>query len=173
MLDLSQQLQKMNAQLDYDNWHLNQKIAEDKKQRIVNKNLSFEEFKKGFDNELSCQRYIESVKWIKDYTCNKCGNEKYSSIQKLLSRKCTKCNYIESVTTDTLYHGVRFPLVKAFYITYLVFNDLRDKNIDQLMVELDLSKNTCWKFRKKVEEKLSLLKKSKKNLSSWNELIID
>ncbi len=169
---LSAELQTMNAKLDYDNWHLKQKIVEEKRESVLSKVVTFQEFQIRFPNEYTCQRYIESIKWQGDlFKCKKCEHEKYNVPKGTLSRKCTRCDHVESVTSDTLFHGTRFPLVKAFYIIHVVVNDIRDMNIEELAHTLGLAKNTCWKFRKKVEERLKELKKKNIKVSSWDVLI--
>lgn len=169
---LSAELQMINSKLDYDNWHLKQKIVEEKRESVLSKVVTFQDFQIRFPNEYTCQSYIESIKWQGDFfKCKKCEHEKYNTPKGTLSRKCTRCDHVESVTSDTLFHGIRFPLVKAFYIIHVVVNDIKDMNIEELAHTLGLAKNTCWKFRKKVEERLKELKKKQIKVSSWDVLI--
>ena len=169
---LSVELQSVNSKLDYDNWHLKQKMVEEKRESLLSKVISFQDFQIRFPNEYTCQSYIESIKWNGDlFLCKKCGHEKYNVPKGSLSRKCTRCDHLESVTSDTLFHGIRFPLVKAFYIIHVVVNDIKEMNIEKLTNTLGLAKNTCWKFRKKVEERLKNLKKKNIKVSSWDVLI--
>lgn len=171
---LSQELQSMNSKLDIDNWQLKQKIVEEKRESVISKVVSFQDFLVRFPNEHVCQSYIESIKWKgEEFTCRKCGSNKYNTPKGTLSRKCTRCDDVESVTANTLFHGTRFPLVKAFYIIHVVVNDIKDMNIEELASTLGLAKNTCWKFRKKVEERLKALKKQHIKVSSWDVLIMN
>ena len=169
---LSKELQTMNSLLDKDNWRLKQKIVEEKRESLLSKVVTFQDFQIRFPNEYTCQTYLESIKWQGElFTCRKCGNDKYHSPKGTLSRKCTRCDDVESVTSDTLFHGTRFPLVKAFYIIHVVVNDIKEMNIEQLTLTLGLAKNTCWKFKKKVEDRLQALKKNNIKISSWEVLI--
>jgi len=169
---LSSELQIMNSKLDYDNWHLKQKIVEEKRESVLSKVVSFQDFQLRFPNEYTCQSYIESIKWTDEqFKCRKCGNDKYNNPKGSLSRKCTRCDDVESVTANSLFHGTRFPLVKAFYIIHVVVNDIREMNIEELAITLGVAKNTCWKFRKKVEDRLKTLKKHNVQVSSWEVLI--
>lgn len=169
---LSQQLTEMNVRLDIDNWELKKQVKEERKARIVSDEISFEEFIKTFPDQHTCLKYLEEIKWCNGYTCRKCNNIKYT--EKGFIRKCTKCNYSESPTSHTLFHSLKIPLMKAFYIVYVV-NSKQKITIDQLAELLEIGKNTCWDFRKKVllrkEERRKVLKLS--NNENWDVLISD
>lgn len=167
------QLKTVNVQLDKDKWDLNKKLSSEVRARVVLQDLSFEEFTKAFPNEISCQKYIEELKWKSGYKCKKCGNDKYASVQKLRSRKCSKCDYVESSTADTLFHGVKFPLPKAFYLAYLTTSGSKTYTLDDLVEITELSKNTCWKFKQKVQERLAQFQAKFPNKKKfiWEELV--
>ena len=171
---LMKEVNSMNSRLDYDNWQLNKKVSEETKARILAKDISFDEFRKIFPNEISCLKFLEELKWKKDYTCKKCGNTKYIQIQKLLSRRCSKCSYIESVTSSTLFHSLKFPIHKAFYIVYhSSFSEL-NLTIDELSDILELRRNTCWNFKKRVMERMERASKNgKPKQNKWELLIFD
>ena len=144
------QINEMNARLDLDNWKLKKSIIEEKESRIKFKEISFEEFKQVYPNENICFQFLEELKWEKGYTCNRCGNDKYGKGNHQFSRRCTKCRYDESVTTDTLFHKCKFDINKALYIVVMV-NRYGDKqSISDLAGELDLRVATCWNFAQKV-----------------------
>jgi len=170
---LTDELNKFASKLDLDNWELNKKIVEETKARMFAKELSVDEFSKIFPSEFSCLKYLEEIKWGEGYKCKKCGNGKFAVKPKLLSRKCSKCNYIESVTSSTIFHGIKFPLNKAFYIAYITSAKSDKLTVDELADTLQLNRLTCWKFRKKVLEKEGEIKK-KSNITkveNWEILI--
>jgi hypothetical protein len=149
---LMAQVNEMNSKLDYDNWQLNKKVAEQKKARVVSEQMSYEEFTKVYSSDFACMKYLEEVKWANGYACKKCGNTKYIYLQKNLSRRCTKCSYIESATNNTIFQGLKFSISKAFYIVYTCTFDVQELTIDELSELLELRRNTCWSFRKRVLE---------------------
>lgn len=153
---------EMNSKLDYDNWQLNKKVLEETRARITFDFISFQDFLKIYPNEFTCLKYLEELKWKNGFTCKKCGNTKYAYIQKSVSRKCSKCAYIESSTNSTIFQGIKFPIVKAFYIVYLSAMDSNELTIEELSEILELRKNTCWSFRKKVLEVKSNISNSSK-----------
>jgi hypothetical protein len=171
----AEELNTFASKLDLDNWELNKKVIEETKARILAKEVSYDEFNKIFPTELSCIKYLENLKWEKGYVCRKCGNDKYTLKPKFLSRKCSKCDHIESVLSSTIFHGVKFEITKAFYIVYVTSNKNNPYSLEALAEMLKLSKTTCWKFRNKVLDKeAAILNKHKiSKITNWELLIKD
>ena len=59
--------------------------------------------------------YLASLKWEKGYCCRKYGHTKYQ-VRKDFSRTCNICSDTESPTAGTLFHKLKFGLLKAFYM---------------------------------------------------------
>lgn len=114
------------------------------------KSLTIFEFQKMFPDEESCLKYLSHKKWENGYTCERCGNTKYCKGSKKYERQCTKCNYIASPTSGTLFHKVKFPLLKAFYIVYYVSTNRKGISSTELSRKLGLRQKTCWLFKMKV-----------------------
>ncbi|WP_035070772.1 7TM diverse intracellular signaling domain-containing protein [Anditalea andensis] len=150
LIEKDEEIKRINALLDKDNWKLKSNIKQSLQDRLDNHSLSYEEFVKIFPDTSACYRYLEDLKWNKTFICRNCGHHKASKGPKLFSKRCSKCGYIESVTAGTIFHGVKFPLEKAFYIVYLVISNHQVYTLDQMASILDLRKNTVWSFRKRV-----------------------
>ncbi len=144
-------ISRINSILDLDNWKLKNNIKEILQDRLINKNLSLEEFSKIFPDKISCYKFLDKLKWGEGYICSKCGNDKYADGHTKYSRRCSKCGYDESVTSNTVFHKIKFPLEKAFYILYLTNNKQNKYTLDELSKMLDLRRNTIWSFKKKIE----------------------
>lgn len=171
---LMAQVNDMNSKLDYDNWQLKKNVTEEKKARVVSEQIPYEEFVKVYTTDFACFKYLEELKWSVGYVCKKCGNDKYIYLQKNLSRRCTKCAYIESATNGTIFQGLKFPITKAFYIVYYCSLDIQKLTVDELSALLELRRNTCWSFRKRVlEVKTTLFSTGKiKSKNIFNALIL-
>lgn len=57
--------------------------------------------------ELEAIELMHGYKWNDDYTCYKCGCLRYKKGRKILSRKCSKCDYDESVLKFSAFEGLR------------------------------------------------------------------
>jgi hypothetical protein len=164
--ELTDQANEWNIRLDLDNRKLQTNIKEIEKARILLKDVKFDEFSSVFPDERACLQYLAELKWKEGYQCKKCQNTTFGKSKTPFGRRCTKCNYDESPTTDTLFHRLRFPITKAFYMVYLVTMKDKSVTVDELSEILSLRRETCWSFRKKI---LESRKNSKSFRKSTNE----
>lgn len=77
-------------------------------------------------------------------------HENYFVIKYAHSRSCRRCKYLESATAHTLFHKIKFPLHKAFYIAFLVVSGKKGISTYELERKLSLRQKTCWAFKSKV-----------------------
>lgn len=162
-----QEISEINSLLDLDNWKLRNDLRVVQKERLINRVLSFEDFKQIFNNKEECLKFLAYHKWKDSYSCKRCLNSKYHLNPKTYSRRCTKCGYVETPKVDTLFHGVRFPLRKALYILYLFLNN-DDRTLVDLSKQINLRKNTIGSFRKKITEYVT--EHGKANLDIFKEI---
>lgn len=71
---------------------------------------------------------------------------------------------MEPVTYNTIYYNVKFPLNKAFYLTYLV-NTNQVYTLDKISAILDLRKQTCLTFINKIKN----IKQNSSSIQPGNE----
>ncbi len=152
LIEQTKEINTINSKLDLDNWKLKNNIKEILQDRLINKNLTLEQFQKIFPDEITCFKFLDKLKWENGYQCSKCANDKYSNGQHKFARRCTRCGSDESITANTIFHRIKFPLLKAFYILYVTNNRKNESTLDELSETLDLRRNTIWSFKKKIEE---------------------
>lgn len=168
--EFSQKLEKMGSELDKHNYQLRKEISKEKISRVHEKEVPYSKFLKIYDSDEACLRLLSELKWGNGFTCRKCGNEKATNSYSLDKKKCSKCGHIESVTANTLYHHLKFPVNKAFYLTYVDFAGIRYTH-DQLSEIIDLRKPTIWAFRNKVSERLK--QKEYSQIKNWQDMVVD
>jgi hypothetical protein len=171
----SEEITRMNLLLDSDNRKLQNNVKELVKARVMVEEVDFEEFSKIFPSEESCYRYLADLKWDKGYTCRKCHHARFCEGKDKYSRRCTRCRYDESPTAYTIFHRLKFDVVKAFYMVFLVYANKGKITSLELSQLLQLRQSTCWTFSKKVT---SAMKERKKNASDsdahgWSHIILD
>jgi ligand-binding sensor domain-containing protein len=157
-------LKRHNIELEDNLHHLSEA-------RVMQKLIGFDEFKEIYRDETSCYQFLEELKWKDGYTCKKCGSHEYHKDQDTLMRRCKKCNYKESITCGTIFHRLRFPIDKAFYILILTSTG-REINISQLSDTISLRMKTCWEFHNKVKEIMQTRNRFKNPKEGWKELIL-
>lgn len=169
------EINQINSMLDLDNWKLKNRIREVMNDRLMEKTMDYSQFKTLYPDSLSCYRFIENLKWDHGFQCRKCGNEKYFEGSQKFSRRCTRCGYNESITAFTIFHSIKFPIEKAFYLAYLSVSGKRENTLDELAYKMDLGVNTVWAFRSKVQERVRQLelKGFKPTASRWEEVILE
>lgn len=168
----SLEIERMNALLRADNVVLRENVSNLSQARVMQQEVSFEEFQLIYINEESCYDFLINIKWENGFKCKKCGNEKFSTLSGQNSRKCSKCSSIESATANTIFHKLRFPIIKAFYLLFLISSG-KEYSSEELSKLVDLRAATCWSFRKKIQEVMLQKKFLKKHKNDgWKELIL-
>ncbi|MBP9178639.1 MAG: IS1595 family transposase [Flavobacteriales bacterium] len=114
------------------------------------KSLSIFEFQQLFPDDASCLAHLSSIKWKEGFACRYCGHSKYCGGERPHDRQCTSCNYTESPTAHAMFHKVKFPLVKAFWIVYYLASTKKGMSSTELSRKLELRQKTCWLFKRKV-----------------------
>lgn len=117
--------------------------------------LSLFEFQTQFPDDMSCMVHLVNLKWADGYSCEKCNNPTFCNGNRAYTRQCTKCRYQSSPTSGTLFHKVKFSLLKAFYIVYFMSTNKKGISSTELSRKLKLGQKTCWFFRRKVMKAMS------------------
>ncbi len=164
------EITRMNLMLDMTNRELKKGIHEIARTRVMKTHVDFEEFVKVYPDELACYRFLEELKRSQGFCCKKCGERNAGKGKKIFDRRCNCCGYNESITSNTIFHKLKFPIVKAFYLMYLVSS--RNKiTSDTLAQMLEMRKSTCTLFKRKILERMALL--GYKEVTDWQVLILD
>lgn len=109
-------------------------------------------FNKRFKEDVDCYEYLSLVKWESGYTCRKCKHDKYYNGKKPFSRRCLKCKYDESPTTNTMFEKLKFSILIAFHIVFKISTKKKGMSSIELSNEFELRQKTCWSFKQKVQQ---------------------
>lgn len=139
---------------------------------LVEQPISFESFQKQFPDEEACLKFLDALKWRGGFSCRKCGSSNYTRGKKPYMRRCVQCRYPESVINFTLFSNLKFPIVKAFYMTYLVSSG-KAITVDELSETLSLRRQTCWAFKRKVKEIMQSRRHFQKPHDGWSHLVLN
>ncbi|MEJ1238798.1 7TM diverse intracellular signaling domain-containing protein [Chryseolinea sp. T2] len=170
----SREINQINSMLDLDNWKLKNSLKEVLNDRIMEKAMDYAQFRTLYPDMLACYRFLDQLKWEKGFSCRKCGNSKYFDGAQKFSRRCTKCGYNESITSYTIFHSIKFPIEKAFYVAFLGVSGNREHTLEVLARQLDMRINTLWSFKQKVSERITVLQGVGHipHASRWEEIIL-
>lgn len=121
---------------------------------IFNEGLGPEQLEAMFQSDEKCLEFLANLKWANGFICKKCGNSNSCAGKELFSRRCTKCKSKETATNGTIFHGVKFPISKAFYIAYNVCKGKENISTYEFGRRLSLRQMTCWNFKTKIQHAL-------------------
>ena len=121
---------------------------------IFNDGLSPEQLDEMFHSDEKCLEFLANLKWESGFFCKKCGNTNFCPGKEPFSRRCPKCKSKETAMNGTIFHGVKFPISKAFYIAYNVCKGKEDISTYEFGRRLSLRQMTCWNFKTKIQHAL-------------------
>jgi hypothetical protein len=171
----AEEISRMNVLLEQDNQELQTNVEKISRDRVMSADVDFEEFSKIYPDKESCDSFLAELKWKTGYTCKKCKNDHFYAGHAPYSRRCSKCDYEESVTSYTIFHNTRIPINKAFYMIFLIYSTKGKISSHKLSELLNIRQSTCWTYGTRIkavmEERKSALKKANKN--GWSLLVLD
>lgn len=112
-------------------------------------------FNQRFKDDNDCLVYLSNIKWESGYKCKRCENDKFSVGKKPLNRRCTKCNYDESPTVETLFEKLKFPVLIAFHLVFKISTKKKGMSTLELSKEFELRQKTCWTFKLKIQQAMA------------------
>lgn len=68
-----------------------------------------------FKTDQDCLKYLADLKWSNDFTCVNCKNNR-ATVRPIHSRCCTGFKHVDSPGSETLFHKVKFGLLKSIII---------------------------------------------------------
>lgn len=113
--------------------------------------ISIYEFRKMFKSNEDCSTYLYSKKWGKDFSCRKCENTTFYPGRTKWYRKCAKCGFDESATSNTLFHGMKVPLLKAFEISFQLSSRKKGMSALEISRTFDVNKDTAALLKRKIQ----------------------
>ena len=109
------------------------------------------DFGKRFKNYEDCFAYLYAIKWKDGYECKKCGCKSDIKGRTSFHRRCQACRYDESVTCNTLFEGVRMPILKAFHLLFRTVSKKKGMSSVELSTEVGVQQKTAWRFKLKIK----------------------
>lgn len=116
---------------------------------------SFREFTTVFSNQEKCLEYLCQVKWENGFQCRRCGHNICIKGRAWYYRRCQKCRYDESCTSNTLFHKLKFSVVSAFWICYQLSNHKKGISTMEIARQYGIHQETAWFYKRKVQQAMS------------------
>ena len=109
------------------------------------------QFQSDFGTEEAWQRYLAACRWPDGFTCPRCGYEKAYELVNQRRQQCGKCRYQVSLTSGTILHRTKTPLIYWYWAAYLMTTDKRGVSALLLQRQLGLAcYETAWMMLHKL-----------------------
>jgi ISXO2-like transposase domain/Transposase zinc-ribbon domain len=115
------------------------------------KGINAIEFNKRFSSNESCYEYLIEWKWGKGFACSRCGCELSNKGRTYYHRRCKRCKYDESVLANTVFHGMKMPVLKAFHMIFRLTAKKKGMSTTELGAEVSVQQKTAWLFKRKIQ----------------------
>lgn len=109
------------------------------------------EFNKRFNSNEACYKYLIDWKWGKGFSCSRCGCKENYKGKTYYHRRCRSCGYDESVTANTIFHGMKMPVLEAFHMIFCLSAKNKGMSTAELAGEVGVQQKTAWLFKRKVQ----------------------
>jgi ISXO2-like transposase domain/Transposase zinc-ribbon domain len=115
------------------------------------KGINAIEFNKRFSSNEACYQYLIDWKWGKGFLCSRCGCDQNNKGRTSFHRRCKQCNYDESVLANTIFHGMKMPILKAFHMIFRLTAKKKGMSTIELGAEVGVEQKTAWLFKRKIQ----------------------
>ena len=119
------------------------------------KGQSLIKFSDTFTTTEECKNYLSNYKWKAGFNCSKCNNTSNWKGIKPYTKVCKNCRHVESVTSNTLFHKVKFDLRKAFLMLFEMSTSSKGASSVSMAEKYDVNQKTAWKFMSKVRKAMA------------------
>lgn len=110
------------------------------------------EFGRRFKDNDSCYEYLAEKKWGNGYHCIRCSCQESNKGRTRYYRRCKECGYDESVTSHTVFHDMKMPILKAFHLAFRISSKKKGMSTLELGKEVGVEQKTAWLFKRKLQE---------------------
>ena len=114
------------------------------------------DFMDRFPTNEKCKNHLMEMKWKDGFSCDKCRCKNYwEKKENPYVRVCKSCRHINSITANTLFHKVKFPLRKAFFILFEMSTTTKSCSSAVMARKLGINQKTAWLFMSKTRKAMS------------------
>jgi transposase-like protein len=121
-----------------------------KNQVQFQKGLSLPEFLRQYGSEEQCRTALYRWRWPRGFVCPACGHGGCCALNERPVYQCYRCHRQTSVTSGTLFEGIKPPLRTWFLGMYLLTQSKNGVAALELMRQLGVSYNAAWRMKHKL-----------------------
>ena len=112
--------------------------------------VSILDFQKRFRTEEDCLEAIVNRRWPSGFACPHCQSKNATRLSKRRAFQCNWCLRQTSITAGTIFEKTRVPLLKWFFMMFLMANDKGGASALRLKKLLNMRYDTVWHILQKL-----------------------
>lgn len=105
-----------------------------------------------FKTEKECHEYLINIRWKGKIQCVYCESDKVYKRSYGNGLKCRSCNKSFTVTTGTIFHSTKLPLLTWFMAITQILSAKKGISSLQLARVLKINKNTAWYMQSRLRK---------------------
>lgn len=121
----------------------------------MTESMTLVDFQKRFDTEEACLQYLGGLRWPNGFRCPNCGHDDGYALAARRLMQCAVCRHQTSVTAGTIFHKTRTPLVKWFWIIYMMSQDKGGASALRMATQLGMFYSTVWHIVQKIRHAMA------------------
>jgi transposase-like protein len=116
--------------------------------------MSLNTFIEQYGTEAQCEQALERARWPHGFVCPQCGAREHSRFlaDGRAYWQCATCRTQHTVTSGTLFHASKLPLITWFQAIYLVTQNKNSISVVSLKRHLGVAYTTAWRVKHKPLE---------------------
>jgi transposase-like protein len=113
-------------------------------------------FQKDFPDDQSCAKHLATLRWPDGFVCPKCNHREAWYLAKRGLYDCKKCRFQTSVTSGTIFHKTRVPLLRWYWLIYHMAMDKVGVSVFEMQRILEIGcYETAWLMAHKIRKAMA------------------
>jgi hypothetical protein len=113
-------------------------------------------FQKEFSTDENCAKHLMALRWPEGFQCALCGHQGHWLVSSRNLLTCKRCRHQTSLTSGTIFHKTRTPLVKWYWLIYHMAIAKVGVSIAQIQRMLEIQDyKTAWLMAHKVRKAMA------------------
>lgn len=122
---------------------------------MKHESFSISRFSKRFQTEEDCLQAIMKARWPKGFRCPSCDHDDGYRLGRQRVIECPVCHTQTSITAGTIFHKTRTPLLKWFWMIFLIAQDKGGASALRLSKQLSMHLKTVWQILHKLRKAMA------------------
>ena len=115
-------------------------------------NMSLTDLRKRFSTQHKCEKYLKKMRWTHGVICPFCGCIHNTYLKDWKRWQCRSCKRQFTVTSHTIFHGTRLPLIKWFEAIWLMCNSPKGVSAKQIQRHIGVTYKVAWRMTHQIRK---------------------